>query len=128
VRAGRLLAIIISFVVLLGGGYAAWKLNHDKREYAQKQRETALKAALLEMRTAIRRYEQENDRYPHNLEELVPKYLRRIPQDPIAQNASWRLVTEEKVLPSADFTTNATVRESYVVDVHSAAGEPYSGW
>ena len=128
-RAGRLLAIIISFVVLSGGGYAAWKLNHDKYVYAQQQqREAALKVVLTEMRSAIRKFEEDQGRYPRNLEELVPKYLRRLPYDPITDAVSWRVVTEEQVLPSADFTTNATQRESYVVDVHSAAGKPYSDW
>jgi hypothetical protein len=128
VRAGRLLAIIISFVVLLGGGYAAWRLNHDRRAYQLRQRETALKDALHEMRAAIRRFHDDHGRHPRDLEELVPNYIRRIPTDPMTNASSWRVVTEERVLPSADFTTNATQRESYVVDVHSAAGRPYSDW
>lgn len=125
-RAGRLLAIIISFAVLLGGGYAAWRLSKDRSTL--KNNEAVLKQQLATMRAAIRSFHAAEGRYPRSLEELVPKYLRAIPTDPMTRATDWREVTEQTVQPSGDFTTNSTVTESYVIDVHSAAHPPYSNW
>lgn len=88
-----------------------------------------LKAQLTQMRTAIKVFHRENGRYPHSLEELVPKYLRSIPRDPFTNsNETWRLTTEDIVAPSADFTTAVSRSETFVLDVHSGAGVPYSNW
>ena len=125
-KAGRLLAIIISFVVLLAGGYASWRLSTDRRAFRNK--EAALKSELANIRGAIHTFHGAEGHYPRSLEELVPKYLRAIPVDPMTEARDWRVVTEEVVQPSGDFTTNSTVTETYVVDVHSAGRAPYSGW
>lgn len=90
--------------------------------------DAAVKQAVTRMRAAIASFRREQGRYPHTLEELVPKYLSAVPVDPATGSAkSWRLTTEETVQPSTDFTT-ATVSkaESVVIDVHSGAGKPYS--
>ncbi|HEX8251890.1 MAG TPA: type II secretion system protein G [Thermoanaerobaculia bacterium] len=93
----------------------------------------ALRETLAVMRTAIERFQREQGRYPHSLEELVPKYLVRIPTDPITTSAkTWRVVTEETVQPNADFTTAAsttaaaTAPRPVIIDVRSGAGAPYS--
>ena len=81
-----------------------------------------LQQTLASTRTAIRNFQNDNGRYPHSLEELVPRYLPRVPVDPITQSAStWRVTTEERVRPSEDFTTRAEEREVFVLDVHSGA-------
>lgn len=92
-----------------------------------------LQQTLGTIRTAIRHFQDDNGRYPHSLEELVPRYLTRVPVDPITGSAStWRLTTEERVRPSEDFTTRAEAREVFVLDVHSGAqgsdrqGKPWS--
>ncbi|HEX8169155.1 MAG TPA: type II secretion system protein G [Thermoanaerobaculia bacterium] len=92
-------------------------------------REAKLRAQLTEMRAAIARFQKDNGRRPHSLQELVPRYLRAIPEDPFTNsNATWRVDTEEEVQPSADFTTSATRTEVFVLDVHSGAGKPYSDY
>ena len=99
---------------------------------AQQERaksEEALKAQLAEMRGAIKAFHRDNGRYPQSLEELMPEYLRRIPADPMTNSPeTWRLTTEEIVPQNADFTTAAATTQTYVLDVHSGAGAPYSNW
>lgn len=88
-----------------------------------------LRRQLAEMRGAIKTFHRDNGRYPQSLEELIPKYLRRIPVDPMTLSAgTWRLTTEEIVPQNADFTSAAERTQTFVLDVHSGAGAPYSNW
>ncbi|HYH10303.1 MAG TPA: type II secretion system protein G [Thermoanaerobaculia bacterium] len=104
---------------------AACRRNEQERAI----RDAALKAYLAEMRAGIKTFHQEHGRYPHSLEELVPKHLRRIPVDPVTNSHdTWRLTTEEVVPQNADFTTAAAKTQTFVLDVHSGAGAPYSSW
>jgi general secretion pathway protein G len=124
VTAGRWLAIIIAFVVLLAGGYATWRLSTDRN--AHLQREAALKSELTRMRAAIAEFRKQNGRYPHSLDEALQ---HRVPVDPITHSATtWVVATEDDVRPNADFTTSSGSTETFVIDVHSGAGAPYSEW
>lgn len=105
------------------------------RERYDPARDVALKEHLTQMRRALGNYRTDHGHYPHALSDLVPKYLRNIPADPITQQANWRVTTEETVQPSSDFTTGATpAPRSVIVDVHSAApgadrnGVPYANY
>lgn len=105
------------------------------RETYDPRRDAALKQTLAQMRGAIAKYRAEHGQHPPSLEALVPKYLPRIPADPVTGSADWRLTTEESVQPSADFTTGtAAAPASVVVDVHSTApgadrdGVPYANY
>lgn len=93
--------------------------------------EAHLKQELANMRDAIRRFRADNSRYPHSLEELVPKYLPSIPVDPMTGSATtWRTTTEENVTPSTDFSgaTPVETARPVIVDVQSGAGAPYSNY
>lgn len=99
------------------------------------RREEALKQTLAQMRRAIAGYRADHGTYPKTLEALVPKYLARIPVDPVSQSTHWRVTTEETVQPSSDFqTTTAEAPASVVIDVHSGAegmdrnGVPYANY
>ena len=87
------------------------------------QRDETLRQQLAALRGAMARFRAENGRDPHSLDELVPKYLRAIPVDPFTQsNTTWRVATEETVLPSSDFQTGTVAAAaSVVIEVHSAA-------
>jgi general secretion pathway protein G len=105
------------------------------KEEKRVDRDAELKKTLTEMRGAIDRFRQDNQRYPRSLDELVPKYLPRIPRDPITGSATtWQLVTEESVQPSSDFSTTATAKTApaqnapVVIDIRSGAGAPYSSY
>jgi general secretion pathway protein G len=92
----------------------------------------ALKDNLFQMRKAIENFHQDHQRYPYSLEELVPRYILRIPADPITKSAStWQVITEETVQPNADFTTSTTgtaAPRPGIIDVRSGAGAPYSNY
>jgi general secretion pathway protein G len=118
-------------VVLAGLGYAAYRMQTARvAQDRQAEREAALRGQLATMRAAIKRFREEKKRPPHSLDELTPNYLRRIPTDPMTESfTTWRLTTEETVQPNADFTTSTAPKaDTYVLDVHSGAGAPYSDW
>ena len=118
----RRVVIGVVVVLVLGGAFAAWQIKQGIERANLQANEDALRHSLSEMRAAIRNFHSEKGRYPHSLEELVPKYLHRIPVDPMTNSASWRLTTEESVQVSEDFTTSTTAKsESVVIDVHSSA-------
>ena len=90
----------------------------------QKSKEAVLKQDLSTMRDAIDKYYSDNDKYPSELDDLVTKkYLRKIPIDPITDNASTWVV----VPPS-------NPDQGGVFDLRSGApgngrdGTPYSEW
>jgi general secretion pathway protein G len=118
---GRLLAIVIGVIVLLGAAYATHVIHNEKA--AHFQRATALRDNLDTMRKAIDRFRAAEGRYPRTLQELVPKYLRRIPVDPVTGTANeWKLTTEQTVQPSNDFSSAAPAKsETYIIEVHSSA-------
>jgi general secretion pathway protein G len=116
---GRRLAIVIGVVILLGAAYATHTIQQEK--VAHFRRAAALQDDLSTMRKAIDNFYAEEKRYPRSLQELVPKYLRRIPIDPVTHDP-WRVTTEESVAPRNDFTTGAPAKtETYIIDVHSSA-------
>jgi LmbE family N-acetylglucosaminyl deacetylase len=113
-------------VLLLALVCFACKQPQVKRDHSAEVKQT-----LAAMRAAIQSFHQDNGRYPRTLNELVPKYLPRIPADPATGSAStWRSITEETVQPSADFTTNSSTAaaSSVIIDVRSGAGAPYSNY
>lgn len=127
-KAGRLLAIALGAVILIGGVYGTFIIRHEKE--AHFARTAALQDNLATMRKAIKNFHDDNGRYPHNLNELVPNYIRRIPLDPFTEEADWRVTTEETVRPSSDFSTSTTgtASETYIIDVHSnASGKDATG-
>ncbi|HYR28686.1 MAG TPA: hypothetical protein VEU30_09475 [Thermoanaerobaculia bacterium] len=90
----------------------------------------AMQEALTSLRTAVAKFRDDNGRGPHALEELVPRYLDRVPADPITKlPTTWRLTTEESVQPSSDFSTSTTApAKPQIVEVHSSApGSDASG-
>jgi len=120
----RLRWVIVAVVIALAAGAGVYVVQQRaEAERLQKaQHEAALKETLLQLRKAIHRFHEENARYPHSLEELIPKYIRMVPSDPMTGTASWRLTTEETVQVTDDFSTSTAPKsESFVLDVHSSA-------
>lgn len=120
-------------VVTIIGILAAVAIMNVK--YAQrKAEEAALKHDLFEMRKAIDDFYADNQRYPNDLNELVPKYLRRIPEDPFTKQVDWDQI------PATDTANPADVPESEqaqqggagIIDIKSKApgttldGKPYN--
>jgi general secretion pathway protein G len=131
---GRRLAILLGVIMVLGAIYGTGIIRSEKA--AHFQRATALQDNLATLRKAIDAFRAAEGRYPRTLEELVPKYIRRVPADPVTgSTTTWRFTTEETVQPSADFETTTTPKtEKYIVDVHSGAsgkdatGKPFADY
>ena len=92
------LMVVISIIGVLAG-IAVVQVKNMQR----KARETALMKDLHDMREAIDNFYADKQRYPADLNELVPKYLARIPKDPISKTADWDVVAQQ---PDADEPPN----------------------
>ena len=92
----------------------------------RKAREAALKDNLFQIRKCIDNFYADKQRYPQSLDELVPNYVRRIPPDPITQQADWEVIMddplslEESDQPPAT-TDPEAVEQPGVIDVKSKA-------
>ena len=91
--------------------------------YAQrKAREAALKDNLFQMRKAIDNFYADKQRYPSDLNELVPNYIRKIPTDPVTDQVDWETVMDD---PMADGGMGASTdpmasQQPGIVDVKSS--------
>ncbi|HEX7150722.1 MAG TPA: type II secretion system protein [Thermoanaerobaculia bacterium] len=92
-------------------------------KYAQrKAREAALKDNLFQMRKAIDNFYADKQRYPTDLNELVPNYIRNIPKDPVSDQADWEQVVDTPDPEQmADPNPDAQMQGPGVIDVKSKA-------
>jgi general secretion pathway protein G len=65
------------------------------RTAQRKAREAALRENLFQMRKAIDNFYADKQRYPSDLNELVPNYIRKIPADPITMQVDWEPVMDD---------------------------------
>ena len=111
------LLVVVTIIGILAG-IALINVGTAQR----KARETALRENLFQMRKAIDNFYADKQRYPANLEELVPNYLKSVPKDPITMNADWEEVMEE---PDPDAPENTDAEGNSVApgmsDVRSRA-------
>jgi general secretion pathway protein G len=90
-----------------------------------KAREAALKDNLSSMRKAIDTFYADKQRYPSDLNELVPNYLRKIPADPITQQVDWEVIMDDPMGLDGDAVGGETdplaVTTPGIIDVKSRA-------
>jgi general secretion pathway protein G len=111
------LIVVVSIIGILAA-IAVVNIKNMNR----KARETALKDDLSKMRTAIDNFNADKQRYPNDLEELVPNYLKKIPSDPITLQPDWEPVMET---PDPDAPENTDAEGNPIapgmIDVRSKA-------
>lgn len=102
----------------------------------RRAKEAVLRTNLREIRESLERHYADQGRYPGSLDELVPKYLRRVPDDPFTKsNTSWIPVYQEEgedeaIGPLVDDPSG----QPGILDVKSAApgvatdGSSYADW
>jgi general secretion pathway protein G len=115
------LLVVVTIIGILAA-IAVVSVKHAQ----QKARETALRADLYEMRKAIDDYYADKQHYPPSLEDLKPRYLRKIPNDPITGAADWKEVQEDPNDPNNPSLPDAsggsgTVTQPGIVDVKTSA-------
>ena len=91
------LIIVVTIIGILAG------LAIVNVKFAQrKAREAALMDDLATMRKAIDNFYADKQRYPSDLNELVPNYIRKIPSDPITKQADWEIVMDDPLASTGD--------------------------
>ena len=90
------LIIVVTIIGILAG------LAIVNVKFAQrKAREAALMDNLSTMRKAIDNFYADKQRYPSDLNELVPNYIRAIPKDPITKQADWEVIMDDPLASSS---------------------------
>lgn len=114
-------------VVTIIGILAGVAVVHVK--YAQrKAREAALKDNLFKMRSAIDNFYADKMRYPNDLQELVPNYLRKVPKDPVSDQEDWDIIMDDPTNEETAETDPEAMTQPGVIDVKSkAAGTTLDG-
>jgi general secretion pathway protein G len=113
------LLVVVTIIGILAG------LAMVNVKYAQrKAREAALKENLFQMRKAIDNFYADKQRYPSDLNELVPGYIRRIPADPITQQTDWEAVMDDPMSLNGEMSASTDpedMSQPGVIDVKSKA-------
>lgn len=121
------LIVVVTIIGLLAG-IAVVQVRYAKR----KAQEAVLKGSLHEMRKAIDDFYADKQRFPTDLNELVPNYLRRIPKDPITDQVDWQEVKNEETEEPSMTDTSGAPQGPGISDVKCTApgqtleGTPYS--
>jgi len=116
------LLVVVTIIGILAG-IAVIQTRHAQK----KAEESALRADLYEMRKAIDNFYADKQRYPTDLKELVPHYMRSIPKDPVTKKDDWEEIQDNPSDPNAppDTTGNADAATAQqgpgVIDVKSRA-------
>ncbi len=118
------LIVVVTIIGLLAG-IAVANVKFAQR----KAREAVLMDSLSTMRKAIDNFYADKQRYPNDLNELVPNYIRKIPKDPITEQADWQVLMDDPLAAGmgedGEFMSAETDPEALsqpgIVDVKSVA-------
>lgn len=117
------LIIVVTIIGILAG-IAIMNVRFAQR----KAREAALMDNLATMRKAIDNFYADKQRFPSDLNELVPNYMRAVPKDPITKQADWELIMDDPLSSTGDGgepipseTDPEAMSQPGVVDVKSVA-------
>ena len=121
------LIVVVTIIGILAG-VAVVQVRYAQR----KALEAALMQDLHEMRKAIDDFYADKQRFPNDLNELVPNYLRRIPKDPITDQVDWQEVKNEETDEPSMTDTSGAPQGPGISDVKCPApgqtldGRPYT--
>ena len=114
------LIVVVTIIGILAG-IALVNVSTAQR----KARESALRSNLHEMRKAIDNFYADKQRYPTDLNELVPNYIRRIPRDPLTLQEDWEPIMEDPLSLDEGGMESETDPEAFaqpgVIDVKTRA-------
>lgn len=117
------LIVVVSIIGILAG-VAVIQVRYAQR----KAREAALMDNLFSMRKAIDNFYADKQRFPSDLNELVPNYIRKIPADPITMKIDWQTIMDDPMSQTGEngeFMSSETdpeaVTQPGVIDVKSSA-------
>jgi general secretion pathway protein G len=112
------LIVVVTIIGILAG-IAIVNVRNAQR----KAQEAALRDDLHEMRKAIDDFYADKQRYPTDLNELVPNYLRSIPKDPITKQPDWDAIQDQPADQdqAADTNPENATKGPGIIDVKSKA-------
>lgn len=118
-QAGFSLIELIVVVTIIGllAGIAVVQVRYAKR----KAQEAALKHNLHSIRSAIDNFYADKQRYPNDLSELVPNYLRKIPPDPVTETEDWDIIMSDPTDEETADPDPEAMTQPGVIDVKSKA-------
>ena len=111
----ELLVVVTIIGILAGVAVVHVKYAH------RKAREAALKDNLFKMRSAIDNFYADKMRYPNDLQELVPNYLRKVPKDPVSDQEDWDIIMDDPTNEETAETDPEAMTQPGVIDVKSKA-------
>lgn len=103
--------IVITIILILAGMAAA-----RYEQSVLRAKEATLKQDLFVMRNAIQQYTLDKEAGPSSLDDLVPKYLSSVPNDPMTRTKDWQTESEQVLLDPLETTPGIT-------DVHSGSDQ-----
>lgn len=115
------LIVVVTIIGILAG------IAFVNVKFAQrKAREAILKENLTQMRKAIDNFYADKQRYPQNLQELTPNYIKSIPRDPITMEIDWQEIVDDPLMAGGEEAIPAetdpqATSQPGVVDVKSTA-------
>jgi general secretion pathway protein G len=129
-QSGFTLIELIVVVTIIGilAGIAVVQVRFAQR----KALEAALMQDLHEMRKAIDDFYADKQRFPNDLNELVPNYLRKVPPDPITKAVDWEEVKNDTSQEPETTDTSGMPQGAGISDVKCPApgstldGKPYN--
>jgi len=118
----EMMIVITILMVLLALGAAHYDL------IVVRAREAALRQDISEMDKAIQDYTRDKEAAPTSLDDLVPLYLGRIPNDPITGAKDWVTETCPDLLSADQDTTGICSVHSGSNQISPITNQPYSEW
>jgi general secretion pathway protein G len=121
------LIVVVTIIGILAGIAVV-----QVRTAQHKAIDTAVRADLHEMRKAIDDFYADKQRYPTDLNELAPHYLRVIPKDPVTKQPDWQQISDTPEPDQQADPAATTTSGPGIIDVKSKApgktvdGTPYS--
>jgi len=91
------LIVVVTIIGLLAG-IAIVNVKFAQR----KAREAVLMENLSSLRKAIDNFYADKQRFPNDLNELVPNYIRQIPKDPITKQADWEIIMDDPLASTGE--------------------------
>src|SRR5262252_8635894 len=117
------LLVVLSIIVILSTmGMAQYRTS------VIRSREAVLKEDLFRMNDAIDQYYADRGQYPATLDALVSEgYMRKIPIDPLTNQADWQTVPSEPD-PNNPTATPGIYTVKSASDATALDGTKYSDW
>lgn len=92
-----------------------------------KAKESVLRENMYSINSTLDQFYADQGKYPENLDELVPKYLPRIPKDPFTGQADWQTLGPKSSGDGMEIKGSVSAVKSSSPLI-GTDGKPYNEW